>query len=181
MKNSPIRNLALSAMFVSLGLLLPFLTGQVPSIGNMLLPMHLPVFLCALICGWKYGVVVGLVTPLLRSLIFSMPPLYPVAIAMAFELATYGFVAGIIYDKSRSRHVSALYQSLISSMILGRIVWGIAMLVLLGLRGGSFTWQAFIAGAFTTAIPGIILQLILIPIIMLALHRTGAVHARREE
>lgn len=91
MKNSNIKNLALAAMFMALGLVLPFFTGQIPQIGKMLLPMHIPVLLCGLICGWKYGLAVGFVTPLLRSVIFGMPILYPMAIGMAFELMTYGF------------------------------------------------------------------------------------------
>ncbi len=60
----------------------------------MLLPMHIPVLLCGLICGWKYGILVGFILPLLRHTIFGMPILFPTGIAMAFELATYGFVIG---------------------------------------------------------------------------------------
>ena len=66
MKNSNVKNLALSAMFIAIGQVLPFFTGQIPQIGNMLLPMHIPVLLCGLICGWKYGALVGFTTPLLR-------------------------------------------------------------------------------------------------------------------
>ena len=101
MKNQSLKNLTLTAFFIALGIVLPFLTGQIPRFGSMLLPMHIPVFLCGLICGWPYGLAVGFILPLLRSLLFSMPPMYPVAIAMAFELATYGFVAGILYSRSR--------------------------------------------------------------------------------
>ena len=86
MKNTMLKNLTLSAMFLALGLLLPLLTGQIQQIGNMLLPMHIPVFLCALICGWKYGLAVGAILPLLRCVTFGMPPLFPTAIAMALEL-----------------------------------------------------------------------------------------------
>ena len=100
MKHDALKKLVLSAMFIAVGLVLPFFTGQIPQIGKMMLPMHLPVFLCGLICGWPYGLAVGFVTPLLRSMIFSMPVMYPAAIAMAFELATYGFVAGFLYNLS---------------------------------------------------------------------------------
>ena len=89
------RNLTLSALFLALGYVFPFLTGQIPQFGSMLLPMHIPVFLCGLICGWQYGAIVGLILPLTRSLFFIMPPFY-VALAMTFELATYGFVAGVL-------------------------------------------------------------------------------------
>ena len=180
MKSKDIKNLALAAMFLALGLTLPFLTGQIPQIGNMLLPMHIPVFLCCLICGWKYGTLVGLVLPLLRYAVFGMPPLFPTGIAMAFELAAYGFIAGFIYGHSRWQCIVSLYRSILAAMIGGRIVWGIAQVILLGIGGDSFTWQAFMAGAFINAIPGIVIQLILVPTVMVALNRTGLVRFKKQ-
>lgn len=176
---STTKNLTLSAMFLALGMVLPFLTGQIQQIGNMLLPMHIPVLLCGLICGWQYGAAVGFILPLLRSVTFGMPPMYPVALAMAFELATYGLVSGFLYARSRWQCVIALYRCLIAAMIAGRLVWGVAEIVLLGLRGKAFTWEAFLAGALLNAIPGIILQLVLIPAIMVALNKSGLVTFRR--
>ena len=173
MKNPNLKNLTLAALFLALGLLLPFVTGQIPQIGNMLLPMHLPVFLCGLICGWQYGGLVGFVLPLLRYLLFGMPPIYPTGAAMAFELAAYGILAGWLYAHSRWKCVKALYVCLIGAMLGGRLVWGLAEVLLLGLGGSAFTWAAFLAGAFTNAIPGIILQLVFIPAFMVALDRTG--------
>ena len=93
-----INTLTLAALFLALGLVLPFLTGQIPEIGGMLLPMHIPVLICGFVCGWKYGLVVGFITPLLRMMLFGMPPL-ATAVGMAFELATYGAVTGIVYHK----------------------------------------------------------------------------------
>lgn len=176
--NETTKKLCLSAMFIALGLVLPLFTGQIPQIGSMLLPMHIPVFLCGLICGWKYGAVTGLVLPLMRSVIFGMPVLFPTATAMAFELATYGLVAGLLYGISHWQCIRALYRSILVAMIAGRAVWGVVQMILLGITGGSFTWQMFMAGAFFNAIPGIILQLILIPTVMLALNRTGLVPFR---
>lgn len=72
-QNQSLRNLLLAAMFLAIGLVLPFFTGQIKEIGNMLLPMHLPVFLCALICGWQYGTAVGFIMPLLRFALFPCP------------------------------------------------------------------------------------------------------------
>lgn len=167
-----VQKITYSALFMALGLILPFFTGQLQQFGNMLLPMHLPVFLCSLICGWKYGLLIGIMLPIFRSIIFSMPVLYPVAIGMAIELATYGFVAGFLYQKRPWRCLKSLYISLISSMVLGRIAWGIGQLILLGFLRKAFTWELFFAGAISNAIPGIILQLILIPALMLALHQT---------
>lgn len=181
MKNNPVKNLTLSAMFLALGLVLPLLTGQIQQIGNMLLPMHLPVFLCALICGWKYGLPMAFVLPLLRSVLFGMPPLYPTAVSMAFELATYAFVAGFLYERSRWQCVKALYRCLLLAMLAGRAVWGVVQVLLLGLGGNRFTLQAFLGGALLNAIPGILVQLILIPAIMIALDRTKLVPFRHAE
>ena len=179
--NKDLKQLTLAALFLALGLVLPFFTGQVPQIGSMLLPMHIPVFLCGLICGWQYGAAVGFVTPLLRSALFGMPPLFPTAAAMAFELLTYGLVAGLLYSRSRWQCVRALYRCLVLAMVAGRAVWGGADAVLLGLGGSAMTSQIFLAGALLNAIPGIIVQLILIPVVMLALHRTGLVPFKRAE
>jgi thiamine transporter ThiT len=170
MKSST-KNLVLAALFLALGLVLPFLTGQIPQIGSRLLPMHIPVLLCGLICGWKYGGAVGFVTPLLRSVIFGMPPFFPTATAMAFELLTYGLVIGIVYGKMPKKNIGTLYAALVAAMLAGRVVWGIVQFIQLGISGTGFTWQAFMAGAFLNAIPGIILQLILIPALMTALDK----------
>lgn len=168
-------NLTLSAMFLAIGLLLPFLTGQIKQIGSMLLPMHIPVLLCGLICGWQYGLGVGFVLPLLRYAMFGMPILFPTGISMAFELGTYGFVVGFLYFHSRWKCVVALYRCMIAAMLAGRVVWGIVQTILLSAGENRFTMEMFIAGAFLNAIPGIILQLILIPAVMIALNRTGLV------
>lgn len=174
--NQKVKHLVLAAMFLAIGLVLPLLTGQIPQIGNMLLPMHIPVLLCGLICGWQYGGLIGFILPLLRYMIFGMPVLFPTGIAMCFELMTYGLVAGLLYNNlSRWQCIKALYRCLILAMLAGRVVWGVAEIILLGFWGDGFTWQMFQSGAFLTAIPGIVLQLLLIPTVMLALNRTGLV------
>ncbi len=179
--NKNIKNLTLAAMFLAIGLVLPFLTGQIPQIGNMLLPMHIPVFLCGLICGWQYGAVIGFILPLLRYAIFGMPVLFPTGVAMSFELLTYGLVAGLLYGLSHWQCVIALYRSMIAAMLAGRAVWGVVQMILLGITGDGFTWQMFMTGAFLNAIPGIIAQLILIPAIMVLLNRTGLVQFKKRQ
>ena len=181
MKNKRLLKLVLSAMFIAIGLVLPFLTGQIQQIGNMLLPMHIPVLLCGLICGWQYGLTIGFVLPIMRSLIFTMPAMYPNAVSMAFELATYGFIAGYMFSHARWQCIRSLYRCLIAAMLGGRIVWGIVQTVLLGLGTNGFTFTAFITGAFLNAIPGIILQLVLIPAVMLALDKTHLVPFRNSK
>lgn len=181
MKQKSLKNMVLAAMFIAIGLILPLFTGQIPQIGNMLLPMHLPVFLCGLICGWQYGLIVGLILPILRYFIFGMPVLVPTGVSMAFELATYGVVAGVVYRFSRWKCVISLYRALIIAMLSGRVVWGAVRIFLVGLTQETFTWKMFMAGAFFNAIPGIIIQLILIPAIMIALDKTGMVHFFHEK
>ncbi len=175
MKNNRIQKLTLSAMFLALGLVLPFLTMQMREIGSMLLPMHIPVMLCGLICGWQWGMAVGFVVPILRSAVFGMPMMYPMAIGMAFELAAYGFVVGYLYGKSKWKCLVSVYCSMLPAMVLGRIVWGLCSLVLLGIKNKTFTIRAFLAGAVFNAIPGILLQLVLIPAIMVAFGRAKLV------
>jgi riboflavin transporter FmnP len=179
MKHQSIKNLSLAALFLAMGLLLPFLTGQIPQIGSMLLPMHLPVLLCGLICGWRYGAAVGFVLPLLRYAMFGMPPIFPTGVAMAVELAVYGGLVGFLYARSRWQCVVSLYRCLIAAMLVGRIAWGAVRVLLTGVAGEAFTWQMFMAGAFLNAIPGIVLQLVFIPALMLALDRTGMVQFHR--
>lgn len=177
--NQPVRNLVTAAMLMALGLVLPFFTGQIPQVGAMMLPMHLPVMLCGLICGWQYGAAVGFVLPLLRYVLFGAPPM-PAGVAMAFELAAYGGVVGFLYERSRWQCVIALYRCLIAAMIVGRLVWAAARVVMTGVAGVPFTWEIFLSGALLTAIPGIVLQLIVIPAVMVAMDRTGLVRFRRQ-
>ena len=165
------KKLVYSAMCLALCLVLPFLTGQIPEIGSMLLPMHIPVLLCGFLCGAGWGAAVGFTAPLLRHLLFGMPPM-PGCISMAFELATYGLVVGLLHKKM-GKSMKGVYVSLICAMVAGRLVWGAAQMAIMGLNGGSFPFSAFVAGAFTSAIPGIVLQLVLIPVLVRALDKAG--------
>lgn len=166
------RRMTFSALYLAIALVLPFLTGQIPEIGSMLCPMHIPALLCGFVCGWPYGMAVGAIAPLLRSVLFGMPSLYPTAMAMTFELAAYGAAAGLLY-RCFPKKIWGLYASLIGAMMVGRAVWGIAEYCLLRLIGEGFTMAAFISGALVSAIPGIILHLILIPAIVLALEKAN--------
>lgn len=173
MKENKTKKVVLTALFMAIGMILPFITMQVPSIGNMLLPMHLPIILCGFICGGSYGFVAGAVVPLLRSVIFGAPPLMPTAIAMAFELATYGLVSGVMYKRLHNKKWG-IYTSLISAMIMGRVVWAIVSIGLYSVLGNVFTWKIFVMQALLNAIPGIILQLILIPVLVYKLSQQGS-------
>ena len=171
MKNkNEIKKLTLSAMFLALAFILPFFTGQIPQIGKMLCPMHIPVLLCGFFCGAPWGLVIGFLAPLLRSFTLGMPIMFPTAFCMAFELATYGFVAGWLHKKL-SKKKSYVYVSLLGAMIAGRVLWGIMMFICLGFDVSKFGVAAFVAGAVTNAIPGIIVQLIIIPVLVIMLDR----------
>lgn len=163
-------------MFLALALVLPFLTGQIPEVGAMLCPMHLPVLLCGFVCGWPWGLAVGFAAPLLRFAIFGMPPM-PGAIAMAFELAVYGAVSGLMYRILPGKKWS-IYVSLLTAMVLGRFAWGGVQFLIAGLQHTSFTPALFLAGAVTGSVPGIILQLVLIPLLIMALEKARLVSPR---
>ena len=160
----------LAAMFLALALVLPFLTGQIQQIGNALCPMHIPVLLCGFFCGPWYGLAVGLIAPLLRFVLFGMPPLMPIGIAMCVELAVYGLTAGLLY-RLLPRKKPYVYVALLGAMLAGRILWGAAQYVLFGLGKTEFGWTAFLSGAFLNAIPGILVQLVLIPILVMVLQK----------
>ena len=168
MKNSKIQKLCLSAMLLAVAFVLPFLTGQIPQIGSKLCPMHLPVILCGYLCSGPWGLAVGFAAPILRCFIVGMPsPLFPKAIAMAFELATYGLMSGLLH-KLLPREKGCLYLSLALSMIAGRLVWGFVQLCCVSLDVTRFGLSAFWAGAVVNALPGILVQFILIPVLVTA-------------
>ena len=165
-----VKNLVYSAVCLALCMVLPFLTGQIRSVGNALCPIHIPVLLAGFICGPWWAMSIGAVAPLLRFVLFGMPVIFPLGIAMCFELATYGLVCGLLYRKLPKK-VPCIYVSLITAMVLGRVVWGVMRALLSGVAQSPFTWATFFAGAFTSAIPGIITHIVLIPLVVMALRR----------
>lgn len=169
-KKTNVLSLTCAAICLALCMVLPFLTGQIKEIGNMLSPMHIPVLLCGFICGPAYAAAVGAIAPLLRFMLFGMPKLFPTGVAMCAELAAYGVLAGVLHAALPKRP-AGVYAALIGAMIGGRVVWGVVMAALMASSGSAFTWSAFVAGAFFNAIPGIILHILLIPVIVLAVER----------
>ena len=163
--------LTYAALYLAIALVLPFLTGQIPEIGSMLCPMHIPALLCGFVCGWPWGLAIGFISPLLRSLLCGMPTAYT-AVAMAFEMAVYGAVAGILY-RILPKKGWGIYVTLLTAMVAGRIVWGGVQFLLAGLLSSEFSLPLFLAGAVTNAIPGIIVQIILIPVLVAAMEKAG--------
>jgi thiamine transporter ThiT len=173
--NNNIKKLTSAGICLALCLVLPFFIGQIPQLGMALSPMHIPVLLAGFICGWPYGLIVGFVAPLLRSVLFGMPALFPNAVAMSFELAAYGFSAGILY-RLLPKKTYHIYTALIISMLTGRIIWGITNFILAFLFGIEFSFNMFLSGAFITAIPGIIFHIIIIPVIVIAMKKAGLIY-----
>lgn len=166
------KKIVLSALMLAIGLILPFFTMQIPQFGNMLLPMHIPVLLCGFVCGAPYGAIIGFILPLLRSALFGMPVMMPSAMTMAVELMCYGFISGFLYSRFNKKRFG-IYLSLIPALLIGRIAWGVAAFIVFGILGMNFTWKIFATQAFLNAIPGIILQCILIPVLVTALRNAN--------
>ena len=155
--SSQVKKITISAFFLALGLVLPFAFHSFgPGAGAMFLPMHIPVLLCGFVCGSGYGALIGVLTPLVSSALTGMPVFMPTGIAMCFELMTYGLIVKRL----------PLYPSLIITMLAGRAVSGIVNLILLSMAGKAYTLEIFLTAAFVTALPGIILQLIIIPLLV---------------
>lgn len=169
MNHTSTRRLVTTALCTALGVVLPQLLHAVPNAGSVLLPMHIPVLLCGLTCGWAYGLGCGLLTPLLSHLITAMPPaaLLP---AMVCELAAYGLIAGLAARLIRTgRRTADIYIQLISAMLLGRVVYGVTNALFF--RAGAYSMEVFVTAAFVTALPGIVIQLVLLPALILLLEK----------
>lgn len=175
-KSKHLRRLIYAAVFLAMAQVLPFITGQIPEVGKMLCPMHLPVLLCGFICGMPYGAAVGFAAPLLRSLVFSVPAM-STAVGMAFELMALGFLGGL-FSYLLPKKIPFLYLSLLCAIFGGRLVLSMAKFVINGIAGTSFSLFAYLAGNILNALPGILLQIVLIPPLVLLLERTLPVEKR---
>lgn len=161
--------MVIAALCVALGVVLPVAVHGIPNAGSVLLPMHLPVLLCGLLCGPAYGLACGVLTPLLSSLITSMPPAAMLP-SMICELAVYGLVAGLMILIIRTGSQAAnVYISLVAAMLLGRVVYGVVNALVF--RAGEYSLQMWLTASFVTALPGIIIQLVLLPLVVLALRK----------
>lgn len=161
------RDLAITGVLIAMGLILPTIFHAFNMGGPVFLPMHIPVLLCGLLIGRKYGFWSGLITPLLSSILTGMPPLFPVAFTMSIELATYGYVSGLLKKKTN------VYVALIGAQVVGRIVATLSNFVILGIVGKPFAFSTYLTGVFVTALPGILLQIILVPAAIIIIEKAG--------
>ncbi len=169
--NKNLRKTVYAAFFLALALVLPFLTGQIPEIGKVLNPMHIPIFLCGFIAGAPWGVAVGAAAPLLRMLLFGMPQM-PTALSMAVELAVYGAASGIFY-RLLGKRISSLYVSLFIAMAVGRLALCLTAFLIAGFEGTDFSFTAYLIGNLTTAVPGLVVQVLLVPSAVIILEHFG--------
>lgn len=167
------KRLILAGLCVALGIVLPVAFHSVANAGSIFLPMHIPVLLCGLICGWPYGLACGVLAPLLSSLITGMPPMAFLP-SMLCELAVYGFVSGLLMRYVKTGKLLAdLYLSLVGAMLLGRLVLGLLNAVLF--RAGEYSVALWTTSAFVTALPGIVIQLAVIPVLVFALKKSNLI------
>ena len=169
--NPKYEKLAFAGVLVALGIVLPFAVSHGLGIaGTVLLPMHIPVFICGLVCGGALGTACGFILPILSSLLTGMPAVYPMMVIMSFELMTYGAVSGFLYSRTKLGKIRfGVYPAMIAAMICGRAVYALVFRILLSISGQLRALTAW--GAFVTGLPGITVQLLLIPPAAVALRR----------
>jgi len=161
--------MVIAALFIALGIVLPMAFHSIPNAGRVFLPMHIPVLLCGMICGFPYGLACGIIAPLLSSLFTGMPPV-AVLPAMLCELAAYGAVSGLLmrYVRVKNLYVRT-YISLIGAMIFGRVFYGILNSLIFS--AGDYSMQIWLTAAFVTALPGVAIQIVVIPAIVVVLKK----------
>lgn len=161
------KDITVTGLLIAIGILLPTVFHAFNLGGAVFLPMHIPVLICGLLLGGKYGLITGLIVPFLSSALTGMPPMFPVAFTMCIELGTYGLVGGLLRKRAN------IYVSLVGAQIVGRIMGAIGNFIILGLAGKQFVFGAYITSVFVTALPGIILQIILVPAAIILIEKAG--------
>ncbi len=173
---SKVKRSILAAVCIALCVVLPMAFHAIPNAGAVYSPMHIPVLLCGLVCGGGYGVLCGLAGPVLSSLVTGMPPIAVLPV-MLVECVCYGGFSGLLMARLRTEKIFAdLYISMLAAMLLGRIAGGAAKTLIFA--QGSMTLAAWATGYFVTALPGVIIQLVLVPSIVYALQRARLIPER---
>ena len=172
---NPIKRMTLSAVCVALCVVLPIAFHSIPDAGSVFLPMHIPVLICGMICGWPYGLLCGLMGPLVSSVLTGMPPV-AILPAMMVECGTYGLVSGLMLKYVRTKSTYAdLYIALITAMIAGRVLSGIAKALIFS---PGLAMSAWITASFVTALPGIVIQLVFLPSVVFTLMKARVIPVR---
>lgn len=163
MNMSPVKRTVLGALFAALCVVLPIAFHSIPNAGSIFLPMHIPVLLCGMVCGWPYGLLCGLMGPVLSSLLTSMPPAAMLP-PMMVECGVYGLVSGVLLKTVRTgKNTADLYVALVGAMLAGRIAAGVCKALIFS---PGLTMSAWLVSSFLTALPGIVVQLVVIPLLV---------------
>ena len=175
MKLAPVKRLVFTAACIALCVVLPLAFHSIPNAGTVFLPMHIPVLLCGLVCGWPYGLLTGLLGPLLSSVITGMPPAAMLP-PMMVECGVYGLVTGLMMRYVRTgRLLPDLYISMLAAMVLGRTVSGLAKALIFTPGIAPFAW---VTTSLVAGIPGIVIQLVLMPLLIFTLTRARLIPVR---
>lgn len=178
-KMSVVKKSIITAICIALCVVLPQALHAIPNAGSIYLPMHIPIILCGLICGWQYGLLCGIAGVGLSHLITGMPPVAALP-SMMIECAVYGLMCGIMMKIVKTKKVYAdLYISLIVSMLIGRIIAGMAKAFIFS--SGDMTIAAWATSYFVKGLPGIIIQLVIIPNIIFALTKANLIPKRYQK
>ena len=171
--NDKTRKLVLTALLIAIGVVLPQAFHAIPNAGSIFLPMHIPVLIAGFAVGPFYGALCGILTPILSHLIFGMPPAMMLA-QMVCELAMYGFMTGLLSSLITIKNpLLKNYVVLILNMLAGRLTYGILNALIF--KAGSYSMQAWLSAAFISALPGIAIQLVLIPILVERLQKANLI------
>jgi len=171
-----IKKMVGTALFIAVGIALPLAFHSIPNAGRVFLPMHIPILLCGLVYGLPYGPLCGIAAPLLSSLITGMPPAAMLP-SMLCELAVYGLASSLLMRFARVKNPYAkLYIALAGAMLLGRITLGVLNALIFS--AGNYSLQIWLGSAFVTALPGIAIQVALIPAIVFGLQKAKLISAR---
>ena len=172
---NPVKKMTLAAVCIALCVVLPIAFHSIPDAGSVFLPMHIPVLICGMICGWPYGFICGLMGPLLSSLLTGMPPAAYLP-PMMVECGVYGMTTGLVLKYVRTgKTYGDLYIALVIAMVAGRVVSGIAKALIFSPGMALSVW---ITSSFVTALPGIVIQLVLLPMVVSTLMKARVIPKR---
>ncbi len=164
-----VKNLLVAAALLVLSVVLYKFFGGFTLFGGYLCVMEAPILLCGLLCGPVLGALAGAAAPIVCSLLFNSPTMNPDALAIAVEYIVFGVACGVLY-KIMCQNV---YISLILSMYLGRTAYGVMMRILVDYSSESFLYDIIFC-----CIPGIVLEIVLLPLIAILLDKTGLMRRR---
>ncbi|MDK2563101.1 ECF transporter S component [Romboutsia sedimentorum] len=155
------KKIVLSGLFIAFGIIVPMIFHTVNLAGSIFLPMHIPVLIAGFLLGPLYGGIVGALTPILSSFMTGMPPLVPVMPIMVFELCAYGIITGFLFGKTKNTYIS-----LVGAMIGGRLFAVVGAFLVSLTIAPQVSPLMFVFGSLAKAIPGMIVQIVFIPILV---------------